>query len=249
VKSASSSLPDQPVNGVTAGVDWAWEDHAVSVVDDHGREIGRRRIEHTAVGMADLLGLLRRYQVEEVAIERCDGPVVETLLEAGITVVVISPNQVKNLRGRYGSAGHKDDRFDAFVLADTLRTDRARLVPLTRDSDATIELRRTCRARKDLIAHRVAATNQLRAHLQNAFPGALGLFSDFAGDSRRSNPWAADLYQRARARGDDHPHARRILARAWLFVIWHCWQDRTAYDPNRHQALQRLLNQDHQAAA
>jgi hypothetical protein len=39
--------------------------------------------------------------------------------------VVISPNQVHSLRGRYGSAGNKDDRFDAFVLADTLRTDRA----------------------------------------------------------------------------------------------------------------------------
>ena len=101
-----------------------------------------------------------------------------TLLEAEITVVVISPNQVKNLRGRYGSAGNKDDRFDAFVLADTLRTDRARLVPLTRDSDATIALRRTCRARKDLVAHRVAAANQLRAHLHNVFPGAVGLFAD-----------------------------------------------------------------------
>ena len=72
---------------------------------------------------------------------------------------------------------------------------------------------------------------------------------DFAGDSRQANPWAADLYQRARARGHDHPHAVRILARAWLFVIWHCWQDHTAYDPNQHRALQRLLNQDHQTAA
>jgi transposase len=113
-----------------------------------------------------------------VAIERPDGPLVETLLEAGITVVVISPNQVKNLRGRYGSAGNKDDRFDAFVLADTLRTDRARLVPLSRDSEETIALRRTCRARKDLVGHRVAAANQLRAHLQNVFPGAVGLFAD-----------------------------------------------------------------------
>jgi transposase len=170
VKSASSNLPDQPVNGVTAGVDWAWEDHAVAVVDGGGREIGRRTIEHSAAGLRDLLGLLRRYRVAEVAIERPDGPLVETLLEAAITVVVISPNQVKNLRGRYGSAGNKDDRFDAFVLADTLRTDRARLVPLSRDSDATIALRRTCRARKDLVGHRVAAANQLREHLQNVFP-------------------------------------------------------------------------------
>ena len=119
MESASSSLADQPVNGVTAGADWACEDHAVAVVDDRGREIDRRRVEHSAAGLGDLLGLLGRYRVEEVAIERSDEPVVEILLEAGITVVVISPNQVKNLRGRYGSAGHRDDRFDAFVLADT----------------------------------------------------------------------------------------------------------------------------------
>ena len=48
--------------------------------------------------LRDLLGLLRRHRVEEVSIERPDGPLVETLWEAGIKVVVISPNQVKNLR-------------------------------------------------------------------------------------------------------------------------------------------------------
>ena len=47
----------------------------------------------------------------------------------------------------------------------------------------------------------------------------------------------------ARDRGHDHPHAVRILARAWLYVIWHCWQDGIAYDPDRHGALQRLLAQ------
>jgi transposase len=50
--------------------------------------------------------------VTEVAIERPDGPVVEALLGGGITAVVISPNQLKNLRSRYGSAGNKDDRFE-----------------------------------------------------------------------------------------------------------------------------------------
>ncbi len=58
---------------------------------------------------------------------------VDALLEAGFTVVVISPRQIKSLRSRYGSAGNKDDRFDAYVLADTLRTDRPRLRPLTPD--------------------------------------------------------------------------------------------------------------------
>jgi len=45
-------------------------------------------------------------------------------------------------------------------------------------------------------------------------------------------PWAADLYQRAIARGHDHPQAVRILARAWLHIIWRAWQDHIPYDPN-----------------
>src|SRR5450759_5099770 len=81
-------------------------------------------------------------------------------------------------RSRYGSAGNKDDQFDAYVLADTLRTDRARLRPLVPDSPATVTLRGTCRARQDLVGHRVALANQLRAHLQTALPAAVGLFAD-----------------------------------------------------------------------
>ena len=66
---------------------------------------------------------------------------------------------------------------------------------------------------------------------------------DFASDSRRASPWAASIYNDAIARGKDHPHAVRILARAWLYVVWHCWQDGVPYDPARHKALQRILNQ------
>ena len=417
MQSARNTLPGEPPGGVTCGIDWARDDHAVSVVNARGREIHRCSVEHSAAGLRELAAVLARNGAREAAIERPGGPVADALLEAGITVVVISPNQIKNLRGRYGSAGSIDDRFDAYVLAGTLRTDRARLAPLTPDSPATVSLRRACRARKDLVSHRVAVANQLRAHLRNAFPGAAGLFAgidspislkflarfgtqdrarwlsprrlaawlasvgycgrtdpailharlvaaprgatgddgaaqahvtaallavlatlveqikvlseqiceqlalhadahiftslprsgtvraarllaeigdcrarfptpeslaclagaapstrqsgkiravtfrwscdkqlrdavtDFAGDSRHASPWAADLYNRARARGHDHPHAVRILARAWLFVIWHCWQDGTAYNPARHRALQTLLNQDQQAAA
>lgn len=414
MKSAPNTLPTEPANGVTGGIDWARDDHAVSVVDRLGREIVRATIEHNATGLRELLTVLQRAGVAEVAIERPDGPVVDTLLNAGVTVVVISPNQVKNLRGRYGSAGNKDDRFDAFVLADTLRTDRARLHPLLPDTAATVTLRHTCRARKDLVAHRVAVCNQLRAHLMIVFPGAVGLFAaldsaisltfltrfdcqdradwlsgtrlgswlasvgysgrtdpallyrrltsaprgatgtaatattgalvavlktlnaqinaldadiaaqlarhadaqiftslprsgtvraarllseigdcrarfptpeslaclagvapstrqsgkvihvgfrwgaskqlrdavtDFAADSRRANPWAADIYNRAIARNKSHQQAVRILARAWLYIIWHCWQDHVAYDPTKHRALQTLLNQaQHQTA-
>ena len=412
-----TSLPATPPNSVTAGIDWASADHACCVVDATGKAIARFTVNHTGTGLTELTRRLAKAGVAEVAIERGDGPIVEALIAAGLTVVVISPSQVKNLRSRYGSAGNKDDRFDAFVLADTLRTDRARLRPLTLDSPATATLRATVRARRDLVAHRVALCNQLRAHLATAFPAAVGLFADldspislafltrfdcqdradwlsqrrlaawlssvgysgrktpaallahlkntprgatgedgaarahitramlavlaslveqiktleaqiseqlalhadahvftslprsgtvraarllaeigdcrarfpdpaslaclagvapstrqsgkhktvafrwavnkqlrdaicdFAADSRRANPWAAKLYADAIARGKDHPHATRILARAWLYVIWHCWQDGIAYDPAKHRALQALLRQDQPAAA
>ena len=70
---------------------------------------------------------------------------------------------------------------------------------------------------------------------------------DFAADSRHASPWAAAVYDAARARGKDHPHAVRILARAWIYVIWRCWQDGTAYDPAKHNALQRILDQQQAA--
>lgn len=400
---------EHPAPGAsTAGIDWASADHAVAIVDARGQQQERFTITHTASGLRQLVRRLRRAGVAEVAIERPDGPVVDALLEADLTVVVIAPKQLKNLRSRYGSAGNKDDGFDAFVLADTLRTDRARLRPLTRDSDATVTLRMAVRARQDLVAARIAMANQLRAHLQTTFPGVIGLFRDidsaitlrfqtrfpsqdkadwlsparlgnwlrstnynhlanldrlwahladaprgttgpqaqpraaitlalvaglttfcaqikaledqiadqlathpdaaiftslprsgtvraarllaeigdargrfptpesliclagaapstrqsgkvkvvafrwavdkqlrgavmdFAGDSHHDNPWAADLYKRARDRNHDHPHAVRILARAWLHVIWKCWQDNQPYNPAEHRALQRL---------
>jgi transposase len=163
---------------VRAGIDWANADHAVAIVDDEGVPVDRFTIEHRASDLRRLVTRLRRAGVEEVAIERPDGPVVDVLFDGGLTVFVIAPNQMKNLRGRYGSAGNKDDRFDAYVLADTLRTDHARLRPLTRDSEATVSLRMSVRARKDLINARVAMSNQLRAHLQITLPGAIGLFRD-----------------------------------------------------------------------
>jgi transposase len=159
----------------------AKDDHAVAVVDVSGAVVERFSVAHTAAGLRELVRRLGRHQAGEVAIERCDGQVVETLLAAGVTVVVISPNQLKNLRSRYGQVGNKDDRFDAFVLADTLRTDRLRLRTLTPDSPATVALRAAVRARKDLVHHRVALCNQLRAHLKAFYPAPVGLFHELDG--------------------------------------------------------------------
>jgi len=415
--------PDAPARAVvsaaapTAGVDWASTDHAVSIVGTDGEQTHRFSIPHNAAGLRTLVRKLLSAGVAEVGIERPDGPVVDAVRAAGLVVYVIPPGQLKNLRSRYGSAGNKDDRFDAYALADVVRTDRRRLRPLLVDQPDTLALRQLTRARKDLVGHRVAVANQLRAHLQIVFPGAVGLFADldspislrflerfpttdraawlsvtrwsawlssvgysgrtpaqtlherlttapagttgpaadtaaavtaafvatlrtiaaqidalaariaeqldlhpdkliftslprsgtvraarllaeigdargrfptadslaclagvapstrqsgkvravtfrwsadkqlrdalcdFAGDSRHANPWAADLYRRARARGHDHPHAVRVLARAWTDIIWACWTTNTPYNPGKHNALQRILNQDQPAAA
>jgi transposase len=160
-----------------AGVDWAKDDHAACIVGNEGEAIQRFMVSHDRAGLKDMVSRLLRAGVEEVGIERPDGPIVDALLQAGLTVLVIPPAQVKNLRSRYGSAGNKDDRFDAYVLADVVRTDRRRLRPLERDTAATTALRTTVRARRDMVIHRVGVANQLRAHLQIVFPAAATLFA------------------------------------------------------------------------
>ncbi|WP_226366916.1 IS110 family transposase [Pseudonocardia sp. ICBG162] len=422
----SANLPDDTDPEAPtrwAGVDWSWSDQAVCVVDDTGAAVERFTVPNTTTGLSTMVTTLHRHRVTGVAIERGDGPVVAALLAAGLTVFVIVARQVSALRTRYSTAGNKDDRFDAYLLADVLRTDRRRLIPLTVDTDATVGLRMLIRTRADLVKARVAAHNQLRAHLQLAHPGAVGLFHeahlqlahpgavglfhelagtvslaflerfptprhaawlsekrlatwlrsarytrsntrtaaqlldhlrqappghpdgpaadsaqvittqlvallrslkeritiiethieqaldahtdgavftslprsgrvraatllaeigdargryptddalaaaagispstrasgrshyvafrrgcnyrlrqalvDFADGSRAGHPWAQNTYARARARGHNHAHAIRILARAWLRIIWRCWTENTPYDPDRHAA-------------
>ncbi len=88
-----------------------------------------------------------------------------------------------------------------------------------------------------IVSFRWAADKQLRDAV-----------CDFAADTRHANPWAAKLYHDAIARGHDHPHAVRILARAWLQVIWRCWHDHVPYDPAKHRALQAVLAANRQPA-
>src|SRR3954463_6430561 len=73
-----------------AGVDWSWETHAVCVVDDDGEVVRRFTAAHSAAGLIQLVGQLRLLNVDGVAIERGDGPVVEAVLRAGLPVFVIT---------------------------------------------------------------------------------------------------------------------------------------------------------------
>jgi transposase len=79
---------------------------------------------------------------------------------------------------------------------------------------------------------RWACDKRLRQHI-----------SVLADSTRHWHPWAKDIYQRARVRGCTHPHAIRILGRAWTRVLWRCWQNHTPYNPTQHNALNKLLAQ------
>jgi transposase len=165
------------------GIDWASQAHAVCVLDDAGRLHWQGAVPHTAEGLTELLGRLRRFRARgalQVALERPSGLLVDTLVEAELAVVPIHPNALKASRPRYSAAGGKSDPGDAFILADLLRTDGHRFQPRRPPSDDTRALRALVRGRDDLVAQRLALANQLRALLERFWPGAAAIFADVA---------------------------------------------------------------------
>src|ERR1035437_1815715 len=161
-----------------AGVDWASEKHDVLVADAAGERLLSATFAHDEQGVRSLCRALVRLEVELVAIERPDGLLVERLLDAGLRILALHPNQVAATRDRFRVSGGKSDRFDAFVLCELARTDHHRFRVLEPDSDQTKALRALTRAREDLVGTRTALTNQLRAELERFWPGPLGLFTD-----------------------------------------------------------------------
>jgi transposase len=164
--------------GNCAGVDWASEKHDVLIEDSAGEELLAATFGHDEDGVSALCAALLCFEVEVVAIERPDGLLVDRLLEAGVRVLALHPNQVKAARDRFRASGGKSDRFDRFVLCELARTDRHRFRILEPDSDQTKALQALTRAREDLVAARVAMANQLRSELERFWPGPIGLFND-----------------------------------------------------------------------
>lgn len=155
----------------TAGLDWASETHAICIVNGHGEVRESFEVRHDAVGLSELVRRLGRYPELRLAIERPDGLLVDTLVDAGIPVVPIHPNKLKAARERYTSSGAKSDPGDAYVLADLLRTDGHRFRELAPLSEATRALRALVRSRDDLVKARVALTNQLAASSRRSGQG------------------------------------------------------------------------------
>ncbi len=195
--------------GNCAGIDWASEKHEVLIEDPAGEELLAGTFAHDEDGVSALCGALACFDVELVAIERPDGLLVDRLLEAGVRVLALHPNQVKAARDRFRASGGKSDQFDRFVLCELARTDNHRFRVLEPDSDQTKALRALVRAREDLVGARVALANQLRAELGRFWPGPVGLFS--AIDSPVSLAFLARYPSPADARGLGHKRMAAFL--------------------------------------
>jgi transposase len=129
-----------------AGIDWARATHQVCLIDAHGKRIGERSFAHGGAGLAEMAAWLTRTsaappQQIHVAIETPHGPLVEALLAHGFRVAAINPKRLDRFRDRVSPAGAKDDRRDAAVLADTLRTDAYAFRTLAVEDPLVIELR------------------------------------------------------------------------------------------------------------
>jgi transposase len=176
------------------GIDWGHETHQVCVLDATGKLHLERRVRHGARGLVELAHTLRALaagnpELIAVAIEVPHGPVVETLLEYGLAVYAINPKQLDRFRDRFTVAGAKDDRRDAHVLADSLRTDRRSFRRLALDPAALIELRDWSRLTTELTQERTRLCNRVRAQLVRYFPELLALADDVGA------PWVLALLE------------------------------------------------------
>jgi transposase len=220
------------------GVDWATEEHAVCIIDCHGKLVGERVFKHTGSALAEMCTWLLKVAGDDptaldVAIEVPHGPVVETLLERGIQVHAINPKQLDRFRDRFTVAGAKDDRRDAYVLADSLRTDMQCFRRLRLDEALVIELREWSRITQELQEDRVRFGNRLQQQLLRYYPQMLELADDVANDSflalwellptpqhasRAREPAVATLLREQRIRRFDAKHVLITLRQKPLAV-------------------------------
>jgi transposase len=167
---------------VYIGIDWSENKHDIVIMNEAGAAIVRQTIAHTPEGFLELEASCLNLRLSPddclFGLETAHNLVIDFLWSRGYAnVYVIPPSVVKSTRGRYGQSGARTDQSDAFLLADLLRTDRARLQIWRPDTLLT----RQMRAKVSLINHLtrsvVRLSNRLRAVLLRYYPAALHVFS------------------------------------------------------------------------
>ena len=164
------------------GIDWGSEKHQVCVLDGDRRRVGERVVEHDGASLTQLaawLWALTRGQPQRVAvaIEVPRGAIVEGLIERGFHVFAMNPKQLARFRDRHTMSGAKDDRRDAFVLADSVRTDQPSFRRLQLEDPQFILLRDLSRAEETLLEDFRRSANRLGDQLHRLYPQMLQLCS------------------------------------------------------------------------
>jgi transposase len=200
---------------VYVGIDWATRSHQVCITDAGGQRLGESTVAHSGTGLDEFVAELTRHGPDPtriaVALEVPRGAIVDTLLERGFHVFALNPKQLDRFRDRHTVAGAKDDRRDAWVLADALRTDGAAFRRLDPEDPRLLQLRELSRVHDELVQEHSRLTNRLREQLWRFFPQALALCP--AADE----PWLWSLLEEAptpaRAQRFTRAALRALLAR------------------------------------
>jgi len=156
------------------GIDWSKSKHDVALMEPDGGVLEQLVVRHCLEGLEALAQAIGRRERDpgkvRVAIEQHNGALLAWLLAQGYVVYGINPKSAQRARDRYRPAGGKDDRSDAYILADMLRQDRGSLRPLCPANDTAAELRTLGQLRAQRVQERVTVEQRLRALLDDWSP-------------------------------------------------------------------------------
>ncbi len=174
----SNTTPQGAADEVFVGLDWGGSHHQLCAVSRTGQRLRQVRLGHDVAGLQQLDSELGRLgSCLPVSLERSEGLLVEHLQARGHRVFAVNPRIAARARERYRIASSKDDVFDAYVLADTLRHEHARWRELPVPSPALAEVRALSRDRDRLLESQQRVEAQLRAILDAYHPAPASLFS------------------------------------------------------------------------
>jgi Transposase len=181
---------------IYVGLDWGTEFHRACVLDSSGKVVRDCKVDHSGQAITDFVRLLNtmihgKPECIAVAIEVPRGPVVEAFLEGGFAVFSINPKQLDRFRDRYSVAGAKDDSRDAYVAADSLRTDQHCFRRLAGQHPDVLRLRELSRAEESMSGDLRRIVNQLYQLLLRYYPQLLKL------SSTPDEPWIWALLEAA----------------------------------------------------
>lgn len=165
------------------GIDWADQKYDLVILNDNGTYVYPIfEIDKSDEGFNELLGKLRKLSPNpddfKIGIETPQNLLVDSLLMWGYPVFSIHPSSMKSFRRRYRPTNARDDKYDAYVLADVVRTDEACWKKVERGSKLTHYITMLVLDHYHLIQKYTAAHNTFKQTLKEYYPEYIHFFKD-----------------------------------------------------------------------